>query len=79
MASGERTLLRVQSGAAVPNDIDSVIVSSKGRAIVLAGVTDPALKKAISALGPQQYLLRTAAHSGRPVLWVVGNSQYGFA
>ena len=70
-------LLPAKFAAAIPNDIDAVVVANKDRAIVRALSTDATLKKAIAALGPQQFLLRTTAQQNRRVLLVVGGDGVG--
>ncbi len=51
---------------------DAVVIARKDRPIVAKLATGASLKKAVEALGPQQYLLKTLSAGGRRILVVVG-------
>ena len=71
------TLLPVEQKTALPMSVDAVIVATKDRAIVGTLALNAGLKQTITALEPQQYLLRTIARQHRRVLLVVGGDNVG--
>jgi len=71
------TLPPVEQTAALPQEVDVVVVATKDRAIVGTVAMAADIKQAIAALGPQQYLLRTLAQNNRRVLLVVGGDSVG--
>ena len=56
---------------------DAVVIARKDRPIVAKLATGASLKKAVEALGPQQYLLKTLSAGGRRILMVVGGDDVG--
>ncbi len=54
-----------------------IVLGTKDRAGVQALLTDAQLKAAVDGLAAEQYLLKTLAHEGRPVLLIVGGDPIG--
>jgi len=54
-----------------------IVVGSKGRPAVRAVLSDERLKAAVQRLAPQQYLLKTIEHEGRPIVLVAGGDAVG--
>ncbi len=70
-------LLKLVEADAPPADVDAVVVAGKDRSIVAKLATEPALKRRIAELGPQQYVLATVSNGGRRVVLVVGGDGPG--
>ena len=54
-----------------------IVVGCKDRPIIRDLLTDAKLKTAIESLAPEQYLLRTIEHGGRPIVLVAGGDSIG--
>ena len=65
-------LLPLVEADAPPAEVDSVVVAGRNRPILAKLATEPALKRRIADLGPQQYVLATVSHGGRRLVLVVG-------
>ena len=70
-------LLPVMRSGELPAEGDLILVAEKGQPVVARVVEGAALKTALAALRPQQYVLKTIPQDGRHVLLVVGGDGLG--
>jgi hypothetical protein len=70
-------LLPIIGDLAAAADGGLIVVGNKGCPAVKALLADADLKKAVEALGPEQYVLKPAAQNGRPVQLVAGGDPVG--
>ena len=70
-------LLPLVEADAPPAEVDSIAVAGKDRPIVAKLATEPALKRRIAELGPQQYVLASVSDGDRRIVLTVGGDGQG--
>jgi hypothetical protein len=76
LTSGKLLPIDDETGRTVPGAV--ILVGAKQRSLFKhAGALDLSLARAIEALEPEQYLLKTITHNGRQALLVVGGDPAG--